>query len=313
MIVGAGAAGLAAAEELCAGGMKVLVLEARPRIGGRIHTIQGLATPGSPVGSGHRPVELGAEFIHGAKNQCWPLIKAAGLSTDEVPDRHWTFRAGKLKEEKEFWDQLENAFSGLDEDGQDLTFARFLKKQAGLDDQTKSLARTYVEGFHAADADRIGITAIAKSEEAAERTDGTKQFRIGEGYGALIQWLAERVENRGAVLLCDRPVRQVKWKNRIVEVTASGPQGKGIERYTVDQLIVTVPLGVLQCSTAEGRIEFDPPLGAKSEAIHALAMGSVAKITLEFSQPFWPVEDFGFVHRTTNRSPPGGLMGSCPG
>ena len=56
LILGAGIAGLAAARDLTAAGAAVIVLEARPRLGGRVHTDRSFA--------GH-PVEFGAEFIHG--------------------------------------------------------------------------------------------------------------------------------------------------------------------------------------------------------------------------------------------------------
>jgi phytoene dehydrogenase-like protein len=57
IVVGAGVAGLSAAEILGRSGLRVLVLEARERIGGRIHTLPGL-TP-------QHAIEMGAEFVHG--------------------------------------------------------------------------------------------------------------------------------------------------------------------------------------------------------------------------------------------------------
>src|SRR2546423_13551371 len=57
LIIGAGAAGLAAASDLAAAGLAVTVLEARDRIGGRVQTIHDQSL--------NLPVELGAEFIHG--------------------------------------------------------------------------------------------------------------------------------------------------------------------------------------------------------------------------------------------------------
>lgn len=63
LILGAGAAGLAAAEALSRAGLPVMVLEARGRCGGRIYTRN------SPVGE--LPIELGAEFIHGARVSSW--------------------------------------------------------------------------------------------------------------------------------------------------------------------------------------------------------------------------------------------------
>jgi monoamine oxidase len=77
LIIGAGVAGLAAAEVLAEQGLNLTLLEARDRIGGRILTV--------PSVSGDFPVELGAEFIHGAKNGLWPIVQQSEIRVDEVP------------------------------------------------------------------------------------------------------------------------------------------------------------------------------------------------------------------------------------
>ena len=89
-VLGAGAAGLAAACDLARAGLDVHVLEARDRCGGRIHT--------------HRdadavlPVELGAEFVHGRSDTVFDLVDAARLCAVELPDRHWTVARGRHAE-----------------------------------------------------------------------------------------------------------------------------------------------------------------------------------------------------------------------
>ena len=64
LVVGAGVAGLAAAARLTRAGRRVTLIEARDRIGGRVHTVR-------PPGTTH-PIELGAEFVHGHANALWP-------------------------------------------------------------------------------------------------------------------------------------------------------------------------------------------------------------------------------------------------
>ena len=56
LVIGAGLAGLAAARRLADVGVHVTILEARDRVGGRVHTVR---DPRLPI-----PVELGAEFVH---------------------------------------------------------------------------------------------------------------------------------------------------------------------------------------------------------------------------------------------------------
>ncbi|HEY5678414.1 MAG TPA: FAD-dependent oxidoreductase, partial [Myxococcales bacterium] len=69
VVIGAGVAGLAAARELRLRGLSVAVLEARDRIGGRVHTLR---PDGWPL-----PVEAGAEFVHGRTPLVLPRAKEA--------------------------------------------------------------------------------------------------------------------------------------------------------------------------------------------------------------------------------------------
>ena len=88
IVVGAGAAGLAAARDLSDAGRKVVVLEARPRLGGRILTIHDREWP--------LPVELGAEFLHGEAEAAREIADRAGLPVVEVSDEHVWAERGRL-------------------------------------------------------------------------------------------------------------------------------------------------------------------------------------------------------------------------
>src|SRR5690349_25132576 len=81
LVVGAGAAGLAAASGLADAGRRVVVLEARDRIGGRVWTDRSFG----PI-----PVERGAEFIHGERADTWALVRLGGLRTE--PFSRWSGR-----------------------------------------------------------------------------------------------------------------------------------------------------------------------------------------------------------------------------
>src|SRR5579884_4455016 len=91
-VIGAGAAGLAAARALAERGLTVVVLEARDRIGGRVATIR-------PEGSG-LPVELGAEFVHGRPPETFAIVRAAGLTLCERCGEMWTSEGGRLRGEE---------------------------------------------------------------------------------------------------------------------------------------------------------------------------------------------------------------------
>jgi monoamine oxidase len=105
-------------------------------------------------------------------------------------------------------------------------------------------------------------------------------------------------------------MKKIQWKNRAVELIVAGP--RGIERFSAKLLILTLPLGVLQQRAEAGGVEFSPPLREKNDAIQALAMGSVARITMRFEPPFWPIQDFGFVHAEKEPLPTWWSHGKVP-
>jgi len=86
--IGAGVAGLACAQALCEAGLRVTILEARGRVGGRIWTVHPSLT--------NAPVELGAEFIHGLPREVWQIVERAGLVTHELTGNRWRLEQGRL-------------------------------------------------------------------------------------------------------------------------------------------------------------------------------------------------------------------------
>jgi monoamine oxidase len=116
VIVGAGAAGLAAARELSAAELNVVVLEARDRIGGRINTH-----------FDQFPIELGAEFVHGKPPETLKIVERAKLSLQQVPNIHWHMHDGVLTKSGEFWSKVEDVMEEMSRyKGHDRDFSAFL-------------------------------------------------------------------------------------------------------------------------------------------------------------------------------------------
>src|SRR5438046_152867 len=86
IVLGAGAAGLTAARLLGQAGRKVLVVDARERCGGRIHTVR---PPGSSLA-----IELGAEFVHGDSPSLWECLRRSSAVPCEVEERRYAVRHG---------------------------------------------------------------------------------------------------------------------------------------------------------------------------------------------------------------------------
>src|SRR5215216_2170403 len=97
VVLGAGVAGLAAAQELSQAGLRVIMIEARDRIGGRIFTQR---VPGHPL-----PIELGAEFIHGRPPESFALVEQAGLLVYEINGKRWLAQDSQLASGDALWKQ----------------------------------------------------------------------------------------------------------------------------------------------------------------------------------------------------------------
>ena len=286
IIIGGGAAGLAAARTLSGEGVTVTLVEARDRLGGRMHTI------GSQTGG--LPIELGAEFIHGEENATWQLIRAGKLRTHKVPDRHWRFAKGTLERDRNLWNEISSVLNRINPSAPDLDFLSFLDQAWGIGPAPRRQAMEYVENFHAAPAARMSILALARAEAAAERDQGTSQFRLREGYGVLIEMLAQEIALRQVQIQTNTVIKTIHWEPGRVELLAQTPAGQ--RQLRSERVLVTLPLGVLQAQSGPGAVRFDPPLAAKERVIQSLAMGSVVRVTLQFRSRIWPVKNFGFIH-----------------
>jgi hypothetical protein len=160
------------------------VLEARNRIGGRINTHFDTEFPAA--------IEFGAEFVHGKAPEILKLADRTRVTLLEVPNVHWYFHNGVLSNRNEFWSNIEEAMEELaDYKGPDESFAEFLDDYIQRHNLTnaRSVATLYVEGFHAAHADRISVKGLSKTNKAAAEIDDESQFRPSSGYLTLAQKL----------------------------------------------------------------------------------------------------------------------------
>jgi monoamine oxidase len=284
-IIGAGAAGLAAARALHERGMTVVALEARDRIGGRILTHRDPATP--------VPIELGAEFIHGAAPELDEIVQNAGLAAVDISGRRWQSFGERLRPADDFWERLDRIMRRLDKKRTpDRSFQSFLAKKPGGRRlaHDRRLALQYVEDFHAADPARVSERALA--EGGSPRGD-VRERRIGrvlDGYDRVAEWLAAPL---GDQIRTSAVATRVRWAPGNVSIELRHPDGRSRPSVDARATIVAVPVGVLKAPVGEvGAIEFDPVLRSKRPALDHLAMGSVVRIVLRFSEPFWASEWF---------------------
>ena len=141
-----------------------------------------------------------------------------------------------------------------------------------------------------ADASRISAHALLRAEVSADRSGGSEQSRLNLGYGALIDWFADRVRKRGGRFILNGRARALKWKRRSVELLVQ--RGRTKEVLKANAAVITLPLGVLKT----GALKFNPPLPHKQDAIEQLPFGNVVRVSFRFREAWWPKKNFGFVH-----------------
>lgn len=274
IVIGAGAAGLMAAYTLAKAGKKVLVLEARGRTGGRIHTLD--------HASFFTQAELGAEFVHGNLPLTLSLLKDAGLDIEPSEGEMWQYLNGKFSENSmmnEDWDELMDKLNSLQ---QDITMTAFLN-QYFADDKYESLRASvirYLAGFDTGDPDLASAFAL---RDEWQHEDEDAQYRIKQGYCALISHLVSNYRSAGGAIYLNEPVKTINWKAN--EVTVTTQDGK---QYEAQKVIVAVALGVLQQpKDAVAAIQFNPTLPEHSQAFQQIGFGDLVKVLLRFDEIFW--------------------------
>src|ERR1700736_5015175 len=271
-VIGAGAAGIGAARRLReAGGVSVLVLEARDRVGGRINTIE-------PAGF---PLDRGAEWLHSAdRNPLSPIAKRLGFSVHHRPPE-WTTRlrrSGETLDAEGDWIATRESQSRA-------------RRQAAEEPVDRSLASLLVPGErwndllnatstwgNGAELDRVSVKDYVRYEDS-----GTN-WRLHEGYGRLFEALADGlpVAQEAAVSRIDHGGRAIRLETARGTVTAA-------------RVIVTVPTSLI----AGEILRFDPPLPDKIAAAAGLPLGVDDKLFISLDGALPEVEHDAYLVGST--------------
>lgn len=256
IVIGAGAAGIAAGRQLQAAGRSVIVLEARDRLGGRTFT-------DSSLGPSY---DAGAMFIHWAERNPWTEIaRELGVAT---PNESWgsgfqLFQSGKpmpagdRARRRGAFGEVDRRLDNADLETRDLSVAEVLS------DLGPDLAPVAASGMLLS----IGEEAARISARDYQRLWAGEDYVVPSGYGNLVARYAEGLDIR-----LKQPVTAIDWSGtRIAITTASGT-------LKARACIVTVPVGVLKA----GAIRFTPELPARTrDALAGIGMGALTKIALK--------------------------------
>jgi monoamine oxidase len=277
IVIGAGAAGLAAARTLSDAGRRVVVLEARPRLGGRILTVHDREWP--------LPVELGAEFLHGEARETRAIADRAGLAVVEMSDEHAWAERGRVRPMGDVWFRLAKAMSRVGERGPDVSLAVSLARSR-MPGATRDLARFFVEGYHAAHTDRISSRSLASGTE--DMDEPQRQYRLADGYAGIVEWLRSGLDAERAVVRTGCAVEVVRWRRGAVEVQYRSAAGPDTHVLRAPRAVITLPLGVLKAREGDaGAVRFEPTPIMLKNIRERLEVSQVVKLVLRFRQPFW--------------------------
>ncbi|WP_419896295.1 flavin monoamine oxidase family protein [Roseomonas sp. USHLN139] len=276
LIVGAGAAGIAAARAARQAGRSVLLLEARDRAGGRART--DLTTLGAPF-------DLGATWLHEAGANPLTPLAAAAASDHDAPFDHDTVRSHRCL----LGDRMATAAEMAEYDA---AYGRFHAHLAARRAPGRSAGAVAPRGgpWDATIAHWEGEVICAAPLAAMDLDDfldtqlSGPNLLLPGGLGPLLQGLAAGLPIRlGAV------VRRIDWGG--TRIAVEGDFG----RVTAGAVVVTIPTSLL----AAGAIRFDPPLPAETlQAAHDLPLGLLSKIGLKASgADRLDLPDFGGLER----------------
>jgi len=270
VVLGAGMAGLVAARALEERGVKVLVLEARDRVGGRV----------ASVGVAGGVAELGAEFVHGRAPELWALLAECGAEV--VPREGAMLReeGGGVVEDDAADEEMFEPLEQLEDwAGEDVSFADWLAASDVPEDERWGL-KGYVEGFNAADASRISVRALGVQQKAEDAIEGDSTWHVRGGYARLPEYLAARVKELGGEVRLGCIVTAVRWSAGEVAVETT------LGTMRAKRCVVALPLGVVQGINREGGLTMEPEPAAVAQA-RRLEMGYAVRFTMVFRSRWW--------------------------
>ena len=277
-VIGAGAAGLYAADILRSKGLSVSIFEASGQLGGRVRslrnqreiTVQSIAD---------FPVEVGAEVIYGSNSSWNKIITNFNLPTAELSDAQDAFVIDNAVKTAAGWQGNSDfaASQNFIKSIASYTGAAVSVQQASasLSARAQNLVGAQLANQYGTSSDRLGIKPLA--EELKLLTRDNKRFTVSTN--PMQDILLSRFSAVGTNVTLNTPIVSVNYAGEKIILTT-----KGGEQLEFDKVVITVPLAVLK----SGGITFTPALPAsKTSAMSRFGMDACIRVILDFKKNFW--------------------------
>jgi monoamine oxidase len=264
VVIGAGFAGLAAADRLIEAGAAVTVLEARDRVGGRVHSRR--------LENG-AVIELGAEFILPGNTVVLEVAKMFGLEVTGKGMRYGRRepRGGEPVDPRAFEQAVVAVGTALEQPGAGRESAASLLARLEIDPASREAILARVEISSATVADTVPATDLAGVAYIGDEPASS----LAAGNQGIAEALADEL---GPAVRLSEAVRRIRWGEGGVRVaTAAG------EEVEAEVCVIAVPARVI------GAISFEPALpGAVASALAEIGYGQAAKLLVPLRSPVEP-------------------------
>ena len=293
VIIGAGAAGLYAADILNSKGIKVSVLEASNQLGGRIQSFRNSneTTESLWFDTKNRtiadfPVELGAELVFGTDSSLGKIVSNLNLTTVSLNAEavnqfildNKVKAAADLQGDADFV-ASQNFVSALPNyAGSSVT----VKQAAGSGTRTQAILDSQIGNFYGTSNDKLGISLLSQDLKAQAHDGKVFTMKANPMQDVLIS----RFNDIQSLVETGKQVKAINYGSDPIVITLK--DGSTVE---ANKLIVTVPISILK----SGGISFSPALpGEMTSALSRMGMDPTVRLILDFKKNFW-VENSDFI------------------
>jgi len=284
IVIGAGAAGLYAADILRVKGIKVTILEASSQPGGRIRSLRNQTDAQyqsfNTASQADFPIELGGEVVYGSNSSWGKLISDLSLPNVEVDPTAPRYildnqaKTGADWKSDSDWNAVQNFVNGLP----NFTGGNTVQTAAAVSTRAQALLNSQTGNFYGTTSDRIGARGLAESLKLSKRDTKQLMTRANPWQDIIISRFSEVIPS----IVLNTVVKKIDWSSTLITITDSN--GK---EYTATKVIVTVPLSILK----NGDITFTPGLDAtKTSALAKFKMDAAMRIVLDFKTNFWGLD-----------------------